>query len=111
MVMKEQGKSAPVRRARLLPENWQTSWQVLRTFDKWSGTSAIPEMETLFLDDAEEVEDYYGNEALSVTAADGTTCKVKRNRCNGGPQQSRPLGHKAAKRAAKSSKEDQTALL
>lgn len=110
MVLKEQGKSPPVRRARLLPENWQPCWQVLRTLDKWSGASANPEMEKLFLDDAED-EDSSGDESESVATVDGTSSKGKRKRSDGGPQQTRPPGHRAAKRAAKASKEDKTSLL
>lgn len=103
-VLKEQGKSAPVRRARLVPENWQPCWQVLRGMDKWSGASANPEMERLFIDDAEdEDESDYDTESQSAPADGGQDKgkgKGKRKREEYDGLQGRPLGRQGAKRAA-----------
>lgn len=100
-VLQEQGKASPVRRACLLPENWQPYWKVLRTMDKWSGASATPEMEKLFLNDTDDDCEESGIESDCVTAADGTTPKRKRIRRENDSLQARPVGRKAAKRAAK----------
>lgn len=100
-VLQEQGKASPVRRARLLPENGQPCWQVLRTMDKWSGASANPEMEKLFLSNTDDDSEESGVESDCVTAADGTTPKRKRMRRENDSLQARPVGRKAAKRAAK----------
>lgn len=107
-VLKEQGKWSPVRRSRLVPENWQPVWQVLRAMAKWSGTSANPAMEQLFVDDAKD-EDYSEDEteSHSVAGEDGFKRKgSKRMREEYDALQTRSLGRQAAKRAQAAAKKE-----
>lgn len=100
-VLKEQGKSPPVRRSRLVPENWPPWWKVLRAMDTWSGASANPEMERLFIDDVvdedDSEEETESQSAPPAAGEDGPKRKGTRKREEYDALQSRPLGRQAAK--------------
>lgn len=98
-LLKEQGKAPPARLPRHQPENWQPCWLMLRTLDKWSGETANPDMEKLFLDDTGDSEDpECDSDSEGAATVDSGRRKGKRMRGEYDAFQSGPYRHKAAKR-------------
>lgn len=111
---KAQGKGVPVRRARLVPQNWEPCWQELRTLDKWSGAAANPDVERAFLEglvsdedgDDEDVDEEGDTEDTLAEAGD------RRGRRARGPAllDRPPLRQEALKRRLADEKADAAAL-
>lgn len=100
-VLRAQGKEPVDNRARLVPENWQPCWQELRALDKHSGAAANPEMERLFLSEADVADGSDDSDSGSQsTAARSSLGKGQRPRAASDTLQRRPMGNKAAKKAA-----------